>query len=227
MSRKHFLLSSSPVAGLLGLLLSLPQITVSGCGGVVSFETKEECENKLDLGVSTPLKLAYLIENKQFYLDQPLLISGIRPENDKPKKAMTILGRKTTDQDWVLEDGASAVWVSGISAPGYDDPLILAARFKESDGVLHVQAFLRIKAGQQKKTNLRKGEYVYFHLPGSKSNTCPVKLLGDSVEIVYYDEFESVILQALKPGLTKLKVFSQWWSSSEVKFIAEYELVVE
>lgn len=209
-----------------------------GCGGVVPFETKEECEkckkdanrlqeNKLDLGVSTPLALAYLIENKQFYLDQPLLIPGVRPENDKPKKAMTILGQKTTDQDWVLEDGATAVWVSGISPPGYDDPFILVARFEESDGVLRVQASLSMKAGQQKKTHLRKGEYIFFHLHGNKSMTCPVELVGDSAEIVHYDHFESVILQAVKPGLTRLKVFSKGWNSPEVIFLAEYELVVE
>jgi hypothetical protein len=179
------------------------------------------------LALSRPLALAYLIENKQFYLNQPILVSGVRPEKDKPRKAMTILGQKTTDQDWVLEDGASAIWVSGISAPGYDDPFILVARFGESEGVLQVRASLLMKAGQPKKTNLRKGEYIFYPLPGSKSNTCPVKLLGDSVEIVYYDPFDSVILQAVKPGLTKLKVFSKWWNSSEVEFLAEYELVVK
>jgi hypothetical protein len=184
-------------------------------------------KNKFDLSLSRPLALAYLIENKQFYLNQPMLVSGVRPAQDKPQKATTIMGQKTTDQDWVLEDGVSAIWVSGVSAPGYADPIILAARFEESNGVLFAKAALLIKPGSQKKTILHKGEYIYYPLPGSKSNTCPVKLAGDSVEIVYYDPFESVILQGVKSGAAKLEVFSQWWNSSDVKLLTEYEVVVE
>ncbi|RPI70949.1 MAG: hypothetical protein EHM45_24200 [Desulfobacteraceae bacterium] len=183
-------------------------------------------KNKFEFSQSHALGLNYVIENKQFYLNQNLLVLGIRPLQDKPHKATVIIGEKATDRDWVLEDGSRAIWVSGVSAPVSEIPIILAVRFEEKNDALRAQAFLVMRVVRDKKIALKIGEYVFYDLPGSKSNTCPIDLLGESVAIDYYDPFECVILQGVKPGKAVLKVFTQWWHSSRAEFLAEYELSV-
>lgn len=183
-------------------------------------------KNKFEFSQSHALGLNYVIENKQFYLNQNLLVFGIRPLQDKPHKASVIIGEKTTDRDWVLEDGSRAVWVSGVSAPVSEIPVILAVRFEEKNNALRAQAFLVMRVVRDKQVSLRIGEYLYYDLPGSKSNTCPIELSGSSAEIDYYDPFECVILHGVKPGKAVLKVFTQWWQSSRAEFLAEYELSV-
>lgn len=191
--------------------------------------SKERPKNKLHLDLSTPLTLSYIIQYKQFHSKQPRLISGFRPEEDKPKKASSIIGQKQTDRDWVLEEGLTAIWVTGISGPAHHDRMILRARLEEKGDSLILQGYQVMKIGkdQEKKTSLRPGEYIFYSLPGSKSNTCPVELAGNSVEIAFYDEFNSIILQAIKPGVTKLKIFTLWWRDIQPKFLGEYEIVVE
>ena len=213
MSRKHFVLCVALIAGAVGTLAVLPQASVA--------------VDKFDWPLSGPMALAYLVDNKQFHLDQDVLIPGVRPEDDKPKKAAAILGKRMTDRDWVLEDRDRAIWVSGISAPSHDQPFVLAARLRERDSVLYVQASLLMKVGQPEVSGLRRGEHVYYDLPGNKSVTCPVELSGDSVEIVHHNPFEYVVLKAVSPGRTKLRVFSKWWNEPEVKLLSEYEIVVE
>ena len=183
-------------------------------------------KNKFEFARSHALGLNYVIENKQFYLNQNLLVLGMRPLQDKPHKATVILGEKATDQDWVLEEGSRAIWISGVSAPMTENPVVLALRFEEKNGSLQAQAFQVMKFVRDKKISLKIDEYVFYDLPGSKSNTCPIELLGESVAVDYYDEFECVILHAVKPGKTVLKVFRQWWHSSQAEFLAEYEIMV-
>ncbi len=213
MSQKNLFLSVALIVGAVGTVAAPSQ----SCAAA----------EKFDWPLSGPMALAYLVDNVQFHLDQPVLIPGIRPENDKPKKAAAVLGKRTTDRDWVLEDRDRAIWVSGISAPGYDQPFVLAGRLIESEGVLSIKASLLMKVGQKERTSLSPGEHVFYELPGNKSVTCPVELSGDSVEIVHHNPFEYVVLKTVKRGPAKLKVFSKWWNEPEVKLLSEYELVVE
>ena len=99
-------------------------------------------KNKFEFARSHALGLNYVIENKQFYLNQNLLVLGIRPLQDKPHKATVILGEKVTDQDWVMEEGFRAIWVSGVSAPVPENSIVLAARFEDKNGSFRAQAFL-------------------------------------------------------------------------------------
>ena len=40
-------------------------------------------------------------------------------------------------------------------------------------------------------------------------------------EIAYYDSFGGIILEAVKPGSAKLKVFTLWWRDSVPKYLDE------
>lgn len=193
------------------------------------FQPENKRQNKLSLDRSHPLTVSYLVEYKQFHSKQRLLILGFRPEDDKPRKAFHIIGKKWTDQDWVLEEGSTAIWVTGIPGPTHHDQIILRARLEEKNDSLLLQGYQVIKIGlnQEKRVVLHKDEYVFYALPGSRSNTCPVELFGDSVEIAYYDSFDSIIFEAVKPGSVKLKIFTLWWRDAEPKFIEEHEIVVE
>lgn len=191
--------------------------------------SKERPKNKLHIDLSHPLTLSYVIQYKQFHSKQHLLIFGFRPEGDKPKKASRIIGQKQTDQDWVLEEGSTAIWVTGITGPAHDHEIILRGRLEEQGDSLTLQAFQWMNIGKDKakKVSLRTGEYLFYSLPGSKSNTCPVELAGDSVEIAFYDPFSCIIIQAIKPGVTKLRVFDLWRRDVTPKFLGEHEIVVE
>jgi hypothetical protein len=186
-------------------------------------------ENKLDLAMGSPFTLSYLIEYKQFNLDRTFLIIGARAENDTAKEGAAVSGRKRTDQDWLLEEGSKAMWVTGISGPPHHQEVILRGRLEEKGASLLLQGYQLMKIGpdHEKGVALRQGEYVFYDLPGSKSNTCPVELSGDSVEIVYYNPFESIILRAVKPGKTRLKIYTLWWRDVESKFLAEFEIAVK
>lgn len=219
------------------ILLGLPQWgwTDSGKSPIKSLNdlslnlSKERPKNKLHLDRSHPITLSYLLQYKQFHTNQTQLIFGFRPEDDKPKKASHVSGQKRTDRDWVLEEGSTAIWVTGIPGPTHHDQMVLRARLEEKGDSLLLQGYQAMKIGkdQEKRTSLRPGEYIFYSLPGSKSNTCPVELTGDSIEIAFYDEFNGIILQAIKPGVTKLKVFTLWWRDVTPKFLAEHEIVVE
>jgi len=74
---------------------------------------------------------------------------------------------------------------------------------------------------------LHPGEYLFYDLPGSKSNSSQVELSASSVRIVHLDPFSGVILQAVTPGTTRMRIYTQWWQDAERKFIAEYEITVE
>jgi hypothetical protein len=182
--------------------------------------------DEFDWPLSGPKGLANLIENKQFHLNEAVLLSGIRPENDKPSKA-AVAGKKRAGRDWVFEDSTAAAWVSGVDAPEAGRPVVLAARLVERDGALSVEASLRLNMGQPERTVLRPGELVFFELHGNKSVTCPVELAGDAVEIVHHNAFEYAVLKAVRRGTARLKIFSRWWNSAEMKLSAECELVVE
>jgi hypothetical protein len=191
--------------------------------------SSEQPENKLDLAMGSPFTLSYLIEYKQFNLDRTFLIIGARAENDKTKEGTAVSGRKRTDQDWLLQEGSKAMWVTGISGPSHHQKVILRGRLEEKGDSLLLQGYQQMQIGpdHEKGVALLQGEYVFYDLPGSKSNTCPVELSGDSVEIVYYDPFESVILRAVKPGVARLKIYTLWWRDVESKFLAEYEIAVK
>lgn len=191
--------------------------------------SKEVPKNKFHVDRSHPVTLSYFLQYKQFHANQTLLILGFRPGDDKPLKASHILGQNLTDRDWVLEEGSTAIWVTGVPGPGDSERIILRARLEERGDSLMLQAYQLMKIGkdQEKRSSLRPGEYIYYSLPGSKSNTCPIELVGDSVEIAYYDPFDGVILQAIKPGGAKFKIFTLWRRDIEPKFLAEYEIVVE
>jgi hypothetical protein len=205
-------------------LLVVPGVVFAGSG-------KIPLKNPSDLFLdrSHPLTLSYIIQHKQFHSKQNLLIFGFRPEGDRPKKASRVLGEKQTGQDWVLEEGAMAIWVTGISGPTHSDPLILHGRLEEKEGSPLLQGYrlMRIGKDQEKRITLHPGEYLFYSLPGSKSNTCPVELTGESVEIAFYDEFNGIILHAIKPGITKLRVFTLWWHGGRPEFLEECEIVVE
>jgi len=186
-------------------------------------------ENKLDLAMGSPFTLSYLVENTQFNLDRTFLIIGARAENDTAKEGTAVAGRKRTDQDWLLEEGSKAMWVTGISGPSHHQEVILRGRLEEKGDSLLLRGYQLMQIGpdREKGVTLLQGEYVFYDLPGSKSNTCPVELSGDSVEIVYYNPFESVILRAVKPGAARLKIYTLWWRDVESKFLAEYEIAVK
>jgi len=185
-------------------------------------------EDKLQVDHSMPMNLSYLIDSRQFYLNQILLVYGFRPENDKAGSAATVWGKKTSDQDWLLERESAAVWVTGVDAPQHHEEIILRARMEEKDGEIILRGYQVIQVGpvQEPRVTLKTGEYLYYDLPGSRSNSCPIDLIGDAVETVFYDAHSGVILEAVKSGAAKLKVFTHWWQDPQAKFLREYEIVV-
>ena len=184
-------------------------------------------KNSLKLTLSRPLSLSYVLANEEFHVGETLLILGARPVGDRPASSPAALGQPLTPQDWILEDPPAAAWVTGVPAPEPGRPIVLMARPEKREGPTLQRAVQVLTLGKGKTLALRTGESVFVSLPGSKSNTCPVELIGDSVEIVYHDPFESVILKAVKPGASRLKVFSVGWQSTEVQLIREYDVTVE
>jgi len=191
-------------------------------------QPKTRWEEKLQVDHSMPMNLSYLIDSRQFYSNQILLVYGFRPENDKSGSAATVWGSKTSDQDWLLERESAAVWVTAVDAPLHHEEIILRARLEEKDGEIILRGYQVIKVGpvQEPRVTLKAGEYLYYDLPGSRSNSCPIDLIGDAVETVFYDAHSGVILEAVKPGAAKLKVFTHWWQDPQPKFLREYEVVV-
>ena len=185
-------------------------------------------EHKLKVDHGMPMNLPFLIDSRQFYLNQTLLVYGFRPENDKAGHAATVWGRRTSDQDWLLERESAAIWVTGVDGPQHHGEIVLRAQLEEKDGGLMLRGHQVIQVGSQQEpaTALKTGEYLYYDLPGSRSNSCPIDLIGDAVETVFYDAHSSVILEAVKPGTARLKVFSHWWQDPQPKFLREYEIVV-
>lgn len=184
---------------------------------------------KLSLDLSAPIDLSYLIEYRQFNVERLVLVSGSRPAHDQAEKSTRVHGKKKSDADWLLVDGAGATWVTGLAGPGHQDPLILRARLEEQDGTLGLRGYQLIKVGlkEEKRVVLHPGEYLFYDLPGSKSNSSQVELSAGSVQIVHLDPFSGVILQAVTPGTTRMRIYTQWWQDAERKFLAEYEIAVE
>ncbi|MBN2199222.1 MAG: hypothetical protein JW747_05160 [Candidatus Aminicenantes bacterium] len=208
------------------LIVCVSLLVVAACSPAAP-PREEAAVQEFDWPLSGLRPLDDLLEYKPFHLNEPVLLSGIRPEDDKPINAAAVLGKKTTDRDWVFEDGPAAVWVSGIDGPDAGEPIVLAARLRERNGALSVEASLILKIGQPGRTVLRPGEHVYFDLPGNKSVTCPIELDGGAVAVVHHNEFEYVVLKALEPGTAKLRIFSKWWNAPEKKIMSEHELAVE
>jgi len=82
---------------------------------------------KLSLDLSMPISLSYLIEYRRFNLERLVLVSGSRPAQDQAGKSIRVHGKKKSDADWLLVNGASAIWVTGLTGPGHQDPLFLRA----------------------------------------------------------------------------------------------------
>ncbi|WP_152971878.1 hypothetical protein [Desulfatitalea tepidiphila] len=185
-------------------------------------------EDKLQVDHSMPMNLSYLIDSRQFYSNQIMLVYGFRPENDKAGSAATVWGKKTSDQDWLLERESAAVWVTGVDGPQHHEEIILRTRMEEKDGTVMLRGYQVIQVGpvQGPGVTLKTGEYLYYDLPGSRSNSCPIDLIGDAVEAVFYDAHSGVILEAVQPGTAKLKVFTHWWQDPQPKFLREYEIVI-
>lgn len=186
-------------------------------------------QQKLSLDLSAPIELAYLIEYRQFNTDRLVLVSGSRPVHDQAVKSIRVHGKKKNDADWLLVNGTSAIWVTGLAGPGHQGQLILRARLEEQDGTLGLRGYQLIKIGlkEEKRVVLHPGEYLFYDLPGSKSNSSQVELSAGSVRIVHLDPFSGVILQAVAPGTTRMQLYTQWWQDAERKFLAEYEIAVE
>jgi hypothetical protein len=186
-------------------------------------------QQNLSLDLSMPMGLSYLIEYRQFHAERFVLVSGSRPAHDQAGKNIRVHGRKKNDQDWLLVDGPSAIWVTGLAGPGHQAPLMLRARLDEQGGTLGLRGYQLIKIGleEQKRVLLHPGEYLYYDLPGSKSNSSHVELSDSSVQIVHLDPFSGVILQAVTPGTTRMRIYTQWWRDAEREFLAEYEIAVE
>jgi|GEM_PF-877240 len=188
----------------------------------------ERHEHKLKVDHGMPMNLPFLIDSRQFYLNQTLLVYGFRPENDKAGHAATVWGGKTSDQDWLLERESAAIWVTGVDGPQHHGEIVLRAQLEVKDVGLMLRGHQVIQVGSQHEpaTALKTGEYLYYDLPGSRSSSCPIDLIGDAVETVFYDPHSGVILEAVKPGAAKLKVFTHWWQDPQPKFLREYEIVV-
>jgi hypothetical protein len=184
---------------------------------------------KLSLDLSMPIDLSYLIEYRQFNAERLVLVHGSRPVKDRAGKDTRVHGKKKSDADWLLVDGPGAIWVTGLAGPGHQDPLILRARLEEQDGTLGLRGYQLIKVGlkEEKRVRLHPGEYLFYDLPGSKSSSSQVELSAGSVQIVHLDPVSGVILQAVAPGTTRMRIYTQWWQDAERKFLAEYEIVVE
>lgn len=191
-------------------------------------QPKSRWEEKLQVDHSLPMNLSYLIDSRQFYLNQILLVYGFRQENGKAGNAVTVWGSKTGDQDWLLERESTAIWVTGVNAPGHHGEIILRARLEEKEGEIMLRGYQVIEVGPDREpgVTLKTGEYLYYDLPGSRSNSCPIELIGDAVETVFYDPHSGVIVEAVKPGAAKLKVFSHWWQDAQAKYLREYDIVV-
>ena len=188
-------------------------------------------QNRLSLpGYSHPLGLAYLLENREFHLNHHLLLLGSRAGHDRARNGPPVLGHKQTDRDWILEQGTTAVWVTGVPAPGLQEQIVLRASLEEGgDGSLTLRGHQVMRIGREgeRTMTLRKGEYVYYALPGARSVTCPVELSGDSVEIAHYDPFSGIILEAVKPGVTKMRVYTLFRLDTQRRFHGEHEVVVD
>ncbi|MBI5552274.1 MAG: hypothetical protein HY911_12265 [Desulfobacterales bacterium] len=184
---------------------------------------------KLSLDLSMPISLSYLIEYRQFNAERLVLVYGSRPAHDQPGKDIQVYGKKKSAADWLLVDGPTAIWVTGLAGPGHRVPLMLRARLEEQGGTLGLRGYQLIKVGvkEEKRVVLHPGEYLYYDLPGSKSSSSHVELSASSVLIVHLDPFSGVILQAVTPGTTRMRIYTQWWQDAAAQFLAEYEIAVE
>ena len=207
---------------------SMEKVEAQTLSAVSDRSPGERHEHKLKVDHGMPMNLPFLIDSRQFYLNQILLVYGFRPENDKAANASIVWGDKTSDQDWLLERESAAIWVTGVDGPQHHGEIVLRAQLEEKDGGLMLRGHQVIQVGspQEPGTALKMGEYLYYDLPGSRSNSCPIDLIGDAVETVFYDAHSGVILEAVKPGTARLKVFSHWWQDPQPKFLREYDIVV-
>jgi len=74
---------------------------------------------------------------------------------------------------------------------------------------------------------LTVGETLVLPLPGSKSYSCPVQVDGDSVRIVAHNPLESVTLQGVTPGKSKVRINRKFWRDPDVQDSSQLIQVLE
>lgn len=156
------------------------------------------------------------------------LVIGVRLEGDRPRPGSTLHGGRRTPEDWVVDDGSGAYWVTGLPAPPVGKRVLFSGRFLREGGPLALRGIRYVVSGDPAGTTFaRPGDFIHYPLSGTKSSTCPVELEGDAAEIAFTDERDTLLLRAVKPGAVKVRVFSRWFTDEESKLRSEHELSVE
>lgn len=183
----------------------------------------------LKIGDPYRYDLSYQIENRKWCAGRSGLVDGMRPERDLPPEHLKIFGRRLSDGDWLLLQRASGIWVTGVPAPPAGTPVVVHGIFEDAGHGVHLKASHIFKDGGRlghARHDIRRGEHIYFELPGARSVICPVEIAGDSVRVAFLDEMTCVILEAVKPGSATVTVYELFRLDDQRKQIGRFEVSV-
>ncbi len=173
--------------------------------------------------------LSYQIENLKWHAGRSGLVDGMRPERDLPPEDRKIFGCRLSDGDWLLLQGESGIWVTGVPAPPAAVPVVVHGIFEDAAGGVRLKASHIFKDGGRLghlRHDIRRGERIYFELPGARSVICPVEIAGDCVRAAFLDETACVILEAVKPGSATVTVYELFRLDDQRKKIGRFEISV-
>lgn len=173
--------------------------------------------------------LSYQIENLKWHAGRSGLVDGMRPEPDLPPEDRKIFGRRLSDGDWLLLQGETGIWVTGVPAPPAAVPVVVHGIFEDASGGARLKASHIFKDGGRlghARHDIRRGEHIYFELPGARSVICPVEIGGDCVRAAFLDEATCVILEAVKPGSATVTVYELFRLDDQRKQIGRFEISV-
>lgn len=93
----------------------------------------------------------------------------------------------------------SLFFVPQIFASDWDSILPPVSQQTEKPEIVPTQKILTV------------GETLVIPLPGNKSYSCPVEVVGDSVKIVAHDVLQSVTLQGVTSGKSTVRIYRKFW----------------
>ncbi|MEW6718923.1 MAG: hypothetical protein AB1346_00560 [Thermodesulfobacteriota bacterium] len=157
-----------------------------------------------------------------------LVLSGSRPEGDRPVPGTRICGRKGAPGDWLLAEGAAAVWVTGISAPEPGRRIYLAAKPEPGrDGSSLVGLEIAFAAEREGTTVIRPGELAYYELMDAGGRRCSAEVSGGAAETADAGGMRAVLVRGITPGVAKVRILVDRGGRSGTELLRENSLRVE
>lgn len=176
---------------------------------------------------SRPVSVSGLAADREAFGDV-LVLSGSRPEGDRPGAGTRVSGRKRSPGDWLLAEGAAAIWVTGLPAPEPGRRILLAARPEAGEGGSSLLGLeIAFAAEPEGTTVIRPGELAYYELGEAGSHRYSAELWGDAAEAADTGGMRAVLVRGVKPGVVKVRILADRGRRLGTKLLREDTLRVE